>query len=486
MIRSQRTHSYSALGRRGGALVLVLIGVVMLAGLSLALMGVTVENEQEGESSTAHIRSLYAAEAGVAQAVAALNTGVMDTSGKNAVLMSWGSENAPIDLESGRYWTDANYDGDSMVTVQSFGAAGGRARGIEVVLVRNLSPIYMNAIFAGNSSGDPAYDLKFGGKGSQADQIQGDVYSGGNIVVDGEAKLYDDIRAQGTITGDTGETGVYIAPPDLASMKYEVNHDVNVAANFGAATYKSNVMGGKAWQMPESDPAHIFRKNPSDRTADTSKTAKDDYFLEDPYETVKSSPTVTSSSGTHITLSGQDGNPGPDGSNLVYYIDGNLWIHNPNIFSFTMWGQVSETVRATFVVKGNVYISDNIFYSDQNKDAVAFIALKDDSEPDSGNIYFGDPSFGTLEHMEAFMFAENNFFDNNLNSSGSARVTVRGNMTAGNQVKITRDWGSQHSKLTVQYDDRLATGAVSLPGLPGAGAGGRPWVVATWREIGVQ
>ena len=486
MTRSQLVFKNASEARRGGALILVLIAVVCLAGLSLALMGVTVENEQEGEGSTAHMRSLYAAEAGIAQAVAALNTGVMDTSGNNAVQMAFGTEDAPVELQAGTYWTDASYDGDSTVTVQSFGAAGGRARGVEVVLVRNINPIYNNAIFAGNSDGDPAYDLTFGGKGDQADQIWGDVYSGGNAIVDGQAKIYDDLRTNGSITGDTGEVGIYIQPPDLVGMQYDVNNDVDVAADFASASYRSNALGGNAWELPESEPAHIFRKNPSDRTTDTSKTAKDDYFLEDPYESVKSSSTVNSSSGTHITLSGQDGNPGKDGSNLVYYIDGNLWVHNKKIYSFTMWGQGHEDVKVTFVVKGNVYFSDNVFYSDDQKDAVAFIALKDENEADSGNIYFGDPAFGTLEHMEAFMFAENNFYDNNLDASGSARVTIKGNMTAGNQVKITRDWGSQHSKLTMQYDDRIASGAVSLPGLPGIDSSGRPWVVATWREIGVQ
>jgi hypothetical protein len=473
--------------RRGGAMILVLVAVVVLAGLSLALMGVTVENEHEGEGANAHLRALYAAESGIAEAVAAVNTGLMDTSGKNVVQMAFGTEQAPVELLASSYWVNASYDGSSTVTVQSFGAAGERARGVEVVLVRNISPIYSNAIFAGNSSGDPAYDLKFGGKNAQADQIQGDVYSGGNVLVNDGAKLYDDIRVTGTITGATGEVGVKIPPPDLAGMKYETNHDVDVASAFtSGSTYKSNSLGGKAWELPEANPAHIFRKNPSDRTTDTGKTSKDDYFLEDPYESVKASSVVNSASGTHITLSGQDGNPGTDGSNLVYYIDGNLWIHNPNIFSFTMWGQGSETVRATFVVKGNIYISDNIFYNDQQKDAVAFIALKDSTVTDSGNIYFGDPSFGTLENMDAFMFAEGDFNDNNLSATGSAKVTVRGNMTAGNQVKITRDWGTQHSKLTLSHDDRLATGAVTLPGLPAAGEGGRPWVVATWREIGVQ
>jgi len=143
-------------------------------------------------------------------------------------------------------------------------------------------------------------------------------------------------------------------------------------------------------------------------------------------------------------------------------------------------------LRVTFVVKGNIYISDNIFYHDENQDGLALIAMKDSAVTDSGNIYFGDPSFGTLEYMDAFMYAENNFLDSNLSATGSARVTVHGNMTAGNQVKINRDFGSQHSKLTVNYDSRIWDGTLQLPGLPTASGSGSAWAVASWREVSVQ
>jgi hypothetical protein len=270
-------------------------------------------------------------------------------------------------------------------------------------------------------------------------------------------------------------------------MKYETNHDYNVKDLFAKATYKSHAdLGGSAYQVEEKNPAHIFRKNPSDRTADTSKTAKDDYFLEDPYETVSTSSSVTASKGTHLTLSGQDGNPGVNGSGKVYYIDGNLWIHNKNIYSFTMWNSKADAVKVTFVVKGNIYFSDNILYQDNEQDGVAFVAINDKSLKDSGNIYFGDPTFGTLEQMDAFMFAENNFYDNNLSASGSAKVTVNGNMTAGNKVEINRDAGNQHSKLTVNHDDRISTGELELAGLPTSTDPDQPWVVATWREVPVQ
>jgi len=153
------------------------------------------------------------------------------------------------------------------------------------------------------------------------------------------------------------------------------------------------------------------------------------------------------------------------------------------IFSFTLYTAAGEPARATFVVKGNIYISDNIMYQNPQQDGLALIAMKDPADPDSGNIYFGDPSFGTLERMDAFMFAENNFLDNNLSASGSATVTVNGNMTAGNQVKINRDYGTQHSKLTVNFDDRLATGSLQLPGLPGLNGGEQQWAMAVWHEI---
>jgi hypothetical protein len=83
------------------------------------------------------------------------------------------------------------------------------------------------------------------------------------------------------------------------------------------------------------------------------------------------------------------------------------------------------------------------------------------------------------------MYAENDFIDNNLSATGSARVTVNGNMTAGNQVRINRDWGTQHSKLTVNFDDRIWTGALDLPGLPTQSGAGATWTVASWREISV-
>ena len=468
--------------RRGSALLLALVATLVLAGMAGAIMAVSGSFKQEGTAFTDESRALYVAEAGLSECI---NAAQMATVAGQPLPAGFGDQAVPMTFGDGAYWTTLVDNGNNTLTVNASAQFSDHARGVEAVLRRNVNEIYNSALFAGNTDGDPLYDMEFGGKGAQADDINGNVYSGGNIVVEGDADLDGAVKATGDITGTTGQKAS-LPVPDIPSMKYETNHDFNVNSLFAGATYKSNSLGGSAYQVPESNPAHIFRKNPSDRSTDTSKTVKDDYFLEDPYETVNSSSKVNAANGTHITLSGQDGNPGVDGSNKVYYIDGNLWIHNKKIFSFTMWNGKPEPVKVTFVVKGNIYFSDNILYQDSAQDGVAFVSIKDENVKDSGNIYFGDPTFGTLEQMDAFMYAENNFYDTNLSASGSATVTVNGNMTAGNQVLIDRDSGGQHSKLTVNHDDRIVTGQLELPGLPSANQSDEPWVVASWREVPVQ
>jgi hypothetical protein len=62
-------------------------------------------------------------------------------------------------------------------------------------------------------------------------------------------------------------------------------------------------------------------------------------------------------------------------------------------------------------------------------------------------------------------------------------VRVYGNMTAGNQVAINRDFGNQHSKLTVDFDERLVERELNLPGIPRSSGAAPLWLVASWRPI---
>ncbi|MBL8862446.1 MAG: hypothetical protein JNK02_10600 [Planctomycetes bacterium] len=465
---------------QGGALLIALVSTVFLTGMAGALLAVGASRKAEQTASTERLRALYVAEAGLSRGVAAALAGT---------LPDLGSAEAPVGFSGGQYWGTAVDNGDDTVTLTVFGTSNGRTRGLEAVVQQTSDGVYSSALFAGNSSGDNAYELLFGGTGSQADLVNGNVYSGGSIRVNGTATINGTARATGSIHGGGGgETGITQPIPNLTAMNYAVNNGVNVAQQFatGGASYVTNSSyGGRAWRLPESNPAHIFRKNPSDRASNINSTAKDDYFLEDAYEPINTSSAINAGAGSKITISGLGGEPGPNGNNLVYYIDGNLWVHNLNAYSFTLWNASGTPVNITLVVSGNIYISDNIFYNNNDADGLALIAMKDPNVADSGNIYFGDPSFGTLEYMSAFMYAENNFYDNNLSASGSARVTVRGNMTAGNQVRINRDHGNQHSKLTVDFDPRIWNQSLTLPGLPSMSGSDPTRVVASWREVPV-
>jgi hypothetical protein len=326
--------------------------------------------------------------------------------------------------------------------------------------VRRSSPVFHHAVFAGNSSGDPAYTMNFGGSGSDADVVNGSLYSGGNIDVAGDATVTGDVRAQGTITGTTGDSGVSQPIFDFRGIDFTDPAITDVAAEFALeATSQYDDAGGTADQLPATNPAHILRRNPTDRPTENSSTVKDDYYLEDPYEPIGVDPSQDGSDPYVISI-----DTGSAVWRRTYYIDGNLWLHNRPSYSFQFETHAGLGVQITFIVRGNIIFSDNLFYEQTDKDAVAFVALKDENVEDSGNIYFGDPRGGTLVEMHAFMYAENDFYDLNLDAGGSDDVRLLGAMTAGNHVAIDRDHaGGGHSKLIVDWDPRLQTEAVTLP-----------------------
>jgi len=474
---------------RGSALIGALVILVTLAGFAVAAMSVTMTHKGEVTSAAKQSRAFYLAEAGVSECLLTLS--VCDTTG-DPVPAALGSQAAPMTLRDGEYWCTLVQNVDLSYTVTSTGRTDGRTASVQAVVEPPVGGIWDHAIFAGNSSGDATYELKLGGSGGQADEIDGNVYSGNDVEVTGDASVTGDIHATGTISGLSGTEGKTHASPDIAGMDYANNNDYDVSAMFAVDGYSaSNDLGGSALQMPEESPAHIFRLNPSDRTDETSATTKDDYFLEDPYEDTKGYGYPGGSGWGHrVTLSGSPGKPGEDGTNKVYYIDGNLWVHNKSVYAVKVKHTGPIGARITFVVKGNVYFSDDVDVVNKNVDGLAFIAVKDDLVPDSGNIYLGDPRYGTIQEMNSWLFAENNFYDNNLDAAGSKEVTLNGNMTAGNLVEIERDYTSggvtEHSKLTINFDDRLSTGQITLPGLPGLQDTGDGWSVVLWRELGAN
>jgi hypothetical protein len=471
--------------RRGGALLISLVASTFVAGLVAAVYTLSYSQTLEVNAFANQTRALYVADAGISESIVRVS-GALALS--NPVPAAVGSQAAPLAQRGGRYWCDLVEHASGRFTITSTGMVNLTRRSVEAVIEPLGGGIYDYAIFAGNRAQDPNYALELGGEGAQADVVEGNVYSGGNVAVTGDATVSGGIDASGAIAGSSGNEGTNRPLPNIVAMNYEANHDFDVNALFASATPQADALGGTAWQVPEDNPAHIFRRNPSDRATSTSGTPKDDYFLEDPYESLNGFTDPDGYDGQLISLSGVDGKPGPPGTNKVYFIDGNLWLHNKPLRSLQLYNPAPEGARVTFVVKGNIYFSDNLYIDDPSKSGIAFLAINDPSEPDSGNIYFGDPDFGTLQFMQAFMYAENNFYDNGLDEAGSASVVVAGNMTAGNHVDINRDYvddagNTQHSRLTVEFDDRLSTGALVLPGLPETEGGTAGFRIVSWREL---
>ena len=467
------------MGNRGGALIVALIAVAVLSTLAVSALTLNMAVSREVEADRNEARALHLAEAGLNEAVAMLTTTLTT---KAAPATSLGTETAPNSMKSGQYWADVTDNGDGTFTITATGSVNGRTRRAQAIVRQVGGGVFDNAVFSGNSSGDPNYVMKVGGTGGQADQILGNIYSGGDVEITGDGNVTGKIQAFGTISGGTGDEGVTQPIMDVSSMNYETTADYDVAALFSAATWEDYSPGGSAWQLPEGNPAHIFRKNPDDRASENSRWTTDDYYMEDPYTVVRNDPNQDGTDAWQVSFSGDSG------QDKVYFIDGNLWIHSSPTYSYGLVNDNGEPVRITIVVRGNITISDNIFYGDPTRDALMLMALKDPLQPDSGNIYFGDPSGGTLEYMDAFMYAENDFVDYNLSASGSKNVVLNGNMTAGNQVNIDRDVTNSdgtvsHSQLIVQFDDRIASGSLTLPGLPSwIGATGDFQVLA-WREV---
>jgi hypothetical protein len=66
------------------------------------------------------------------------------------------------------------------------------------------------------------------------------------------------------------------------------------------------------------------------------------------------------------------------------------------------------------------------------------------------------------------LYAENDFVDNNLDTTGQPYISIFGNMTSGNQIRLNRLSGSGHirTRLDISLDERIRNGTIIIPGLP--------------------
>jgi hypothetical protein len=558
-------------GERGSALMMALITTIIMIGISGTYLGLTMWSKTETVRTRDAAQAAFIAEAAAGNYINSLNLDAVPSILPVAPNPKVGLDKIRTDKttkwlggwflieerKSGSYSND-DYR-EFMVTAEY----GGAQRRLQVVISRKAGGVFWNAIYAQNSSGSDNYTLAFAGTGSKKDVVKGDIYSGGKLSHTGQAQLLNESGQGGSNqvmyasdATDALVTGVAQTPApnyvngaqpslDIAGMNYAgkaaaVNSPtdpafdpkvVNVAdrfAKYAADGYVAGETGpnqgcGVAKQINQKDdPAHIFRLNPKDngnteRVQSYSGLNTDhpnDFFLEDPTRKAGAG----SAGGDWLgSDGGQRINIQPSGNDKVYYIDGNLWVSNSPAYSFQFENNTGADMKITLIVKGNVYLTDNLLYDrSKSNDALAIIAIKDEEKypnrtPEgyldpsspyynpslnyagaedaardynkksgSGNIFFGDPGGGTTERFESFMFAENNFYDHNLGDKGTNLTNIYGNMTAGNHVQVKRQ-ASAYKPMQVTFDERLRTGATSLPGLPGNLVdAGEKWRVVGW------
>ena len=214
------------------------------------------------------------------------------------------------------------------------------------------------------------------------------------------------------------------------------------------------------------------------------------------------------------------------GDGRIYYVDGDVWIHNRVTYGFLVDGKV------TIVATGDIHICDNVIYADQGYegDLLGMVALgKYDSNGNlvsGGNVYFGDPRLGTMYEFNGLMFAANDFLYNTSHidrteAEPETGFKVYGNFAAGNHVSVNRDWydpdgigrprparydeatgqwfdimdGSalspgeinslRHYQMIVNYDERVRNADTQPPGLP-RGPGVIFSGITYWEELSPQ
>jgi hypothetical protein len=491
---------------KGLVLPVVIAIAVIFTIIGLAILTLAEQETILGRIEQDKARAFYLAEAGLAKMQEQLQ---MPVSGDiNRCFAE--------SMESGRYNVvlDTNH---SPCYVISTGVSANIQKKIRVQ-ANFLAAPFEDAVYAMNKAGGSwAFSLRGqGGPVASSGRERGgrDVVSG-NIFVDGDAFFYEQSQVNAAPTpniwnlhGDVGATGnisvlgsATIAGTtspnsrepdliDLSSMDYANNNTYNVGQVFQSA-------GVTSGHLPNGNALRdIFMKNPSDRSDECASTAGDDYFFEP--------------SGGFVLGNEKNGaTPIHVGSDRIYYVDGDVWVHSQQTFGYLMDGKI------TIVATGNIHICDNIQYAD-SASMLGLIALgKYDSSGNlvsGGDIYFGDPRYGTMYLVSGMMFAANDFLFNSDTvtrnpAEPTTGFTINGSFAAVDKVIVERDWytktvgasttampahynsatgqwvdsktgvvlnateiGSiRHYQMIVNYDARVRSQETQPPGLPRGG-----------------
>ncbi|MBN2019844.1 MAG: pilus assembly PilX N-terminal domain-containing protein [Sedimentisphaerales bacterium] len=501
---------------RGIVLPMVIAFTAILTIVGFALLTLAEQEIIQTRIEADKNKAFYYAEAGIARLSEKLEKPVVGGLPE--------SFNETVGQGDYRVVVDEN---DGACYAISTGVSGVVQKKIRVRLSFLAAP-FENAVFAMNKGGGNwAFQLRGTGNPVAAPGRErgGRDVVNGNIFVDGDAYLYErsavnpapapnsyelygDVGATGsvslfndaTVSGAINQHSEPPPPVDILAMDYEHHNTHNVSMIFQSAGI------GSGYLPAGNQLRNIFVKNPADRAAECSATSGDDYFLEP--------SSITGGAGSEKDAK----TPLDLGADRVYYVDGDVWIHNKITYGFNVTG------RVTIVATGNIHICDNTKYANTNS-LLGLVALgKYDNSGNltsGGNIFFGDPRYGTMFQVAGLMFAANDFlFNTDVISRQTAEPTsgfvVNGSFAAMNKVSVERDWytkGSEarpasydhasgqwmdsvtrtalssaeagtlrHYQMVVNYDDRVRSPETQPPGLP-RGMGSIFTGFSHWEEL---
>jgi hypothetical protein len=505
---------------KGAILVAVIVVAIIFAIIGFGILTLAEHEAILGRIDSDKTKAFYLAEAGLAKLSETLQTPVSlnDIGGTIEGSTEQGYYHVVLDTNSTPCYA---------ISTGTSGTAQKRVR----VQATFLAAPFENAVYAMNSTGG-AWALQLRGKGNPKSSGDGenggkDMISG-NIVADGDVFMYEESRVnpapapnQWSLDGDVGATGninvlgsAVISgarnpnaedpdPIDVMAMDYAHNNTHNVAQIFQSA-------GVSSGSLPSGNPLRdVFQKNPNDRSAECATTTGDDYFLE---------PVKVTGGGSQKDAT----TPLNLGTDRIYYVDGDVWIHNKVTYGFNVNGKV------TIVATGNIHICDNTKYANSSS-MLGLVALgKYDSSGNrtsGGDVFFGDPRYGTMYTISGMMFAANDFLYNadpvsRKSAEPTTGFTVNGSFAAMNQVVVERDWYTKssghttsvwparyntatgqwvdsetgtaltstqistlrHYQMIVNYDDRVRSPATQPPGLP-RGVGKIFEGFSNWEEL---
>jgi len=425
---------------KGTILVAVIIVAVIFAIIGLGILTIGEHEAILGRIDSNKTKAFYLAEGGLAKLSETLQVPVAlgDIDDPIEGSTEQGSFRVVLDTSSSPYYAI------------STGTAGTVQRRIRV-RANFLANPFENAIYAMNSLGG-TWALQLRGTGnpvaSGGKEVGGKDILNGNIIVDGDVYMYEESRVNAApapntygLNGDVGATGGINVlgsasisgsrnpnsdepdPINVVAMDYANNNTHNVAQIFQSA-------GVSSGYLPSGNPLRdVFVKNPSDRNDECATTTGNDYFFE---------PSTGIVLGTEKTAA----TPLHAGTDRVYYVDGDVWVHSKGTYGFNMDGKV------TIVATGNIHISDNIAYANTNS-LLGLVALgKYDGSGNrisGGDIFFGDPRYGTMYTVSGLMFAANDFMFNTdaitrKSSEPTTGFQVNGSFAAMGRVTVNREW----------------------------------------------